>query len=110
MKVLVHKSKGKWRVYVGNTYTEHDEVYLKDVSFFVIPDFQETIRETQSRVPHAFAFGELTEKQNVASENPEWKAFNYDVFKNDTFTLLTTNEPVTTAQFVWLGPKDNYLL
>jgi hypothetical protein len=114
MNVLVHKSKGKWRVYADGTYTEHDEVFLKNVSFFVIPELQIQVRETKKKVPHAYAQGELLISTDVSHlittysfpiHPDQWQEFDYDVFTQDSFTITEGNMLVSRAAYVYLGPK-----
>ena len=101
--VIAHKHKGKWRIYKDGAYTEHDEVFLENVSFIIIPELQKKSRETKERIPHAFAHGVQIESRNIPET--EWKNFGYDVFTQDTFVLTETNKPVFTAKYIHLG-KD----
>ena len=103
--VLVHKNKGKWRVYKNGMYTEHDEVFLQDVSFIIIPELQKESRETQKRIPHAYASGIQINFEDTTEI--DWKNFGYDVFTQDNFTLTDTNEPVFSAKHIWLGKNEN---
>jgi hypothetical protein len=108
--VIVHKHKGKWRVYENGAYTEHEEVFLKDVNFFVVPELQAQVRKTGEKVPHAFAVGEKINGDEANPTDSKWGKFDYDVFKNDTFVLIESGEPIYNARYVWLGKKINLIL
>lgn len=112
MKVLVHKTKGMWRVYAGTSVTEHDTVVLHDVVFVVIPELQTQVRASQKRVPHAYALGELvgTTTEAYTSLEFDWKPFQYDVFTNDAFVLTDSNQPLVCAEYVVLTANETLVV
>ena len=105
--VAVHwdKWKSKWRCYEGLTYRLMEQVYLKDVFFFVQPEGRDKVREARkagasnfdARFPHAFAFGTLIDYVPQG----RWISMNYNPFANDFFVRLDTGQPITHVAYAY---------
>ena len=102
--VIVHKHKGKWRIYKNGAYTEHDEVFLKNVSFIIIPELQKKSQETKERIPHAYAHGIQIESKDISET--KWQNFEYDVFTQDTFVINKTQQPIYSGRYIHLGKNE----
>lgn len=109
MKVLIHKHKGKWRIYLNGSFTEDEEVRLKEVDFFIIPELQRRSRDSGEKIPHAFACGYIIPELPLTIDQDKGLLFDYRVNEKDHFFLLESEDKVTSAQYVILGKTENKL-
>lgn len=102
LKALVHRHRGKIRVFMNGKSSEQDEVILEDVEFFIIPELQQESREQKTRIPHAFAVGYIKNLTKQDEEEMTWEDFDYDVFKNNNFILVKSGTEIKSGKYVHL--------
>ncbi len=88
-----------------------DFLIIKNVSFFILPECADIIRERgksmskiEAKFPHAFAAGVSILSQtdmaliNLTSEKT-WQEIQYDVFTHNSFVVKGTGEPIVYADY-----------
>lgn len=81
-----------------------DYVKLKNVEFRVRGGGKEKVRKEKSKNVHAFVIGDLVEFCNYPCENmpeaPDGEIVTYNPYKNDSFVLKYSQEPIFSAKEV----------
>lgn len=104
MKVRVYRNlhRNVWSVKRGKEPVRHMETLtLSDVVFRVQPAGNKKVRARQSKVVHAFAVGELTERP---PESWPPQKVTYNPYVNDTF-VSECGRSVSEAHWVFFTKK-----
>ena len=82
----------------GRVYMHVTAITLADAKFVVRPAGREKVRREGKKNVHAFAVGDVSLRNGLATSSG--RRVTYNPYVNDTFVFADTGEPVTDAYVI----------